>query len=79
VTGRARTAKRSLQFFRGGSKVNYYIGIVASEDSPKYRKISVIFPGFSGTKLPYKTGFSYGLHSPMTYIRMAPALHLQFG
>ena len=34
MTGRARTAKRSLQFFRGGSKFQVYIGNPASrEDS----------------------------------------------
>ena len=34
MTGSVRTAKRSLQFFRGGSKVNNNIGMSAScEDS----------------------------------------------
>ena len=65
--------------FSGVTPNSRFIGNLESEDSPKFQEISIIFLGFSGTKLSYKTGFSYGLHSPMTYIRMSPALHLQFG
>jgi len=32
------------------------IGILESEGSPKYQKISIIFLGFSAAKLPYGTG-----------------------
>jgi hypothetical protein len=78
-TQQVMTTRCTVPFFWVNSKCQVYIGNLESEDSPKFQEISIISLGFSGTKLSYKTGFSYGLHSPMTYIRMSPALHLQFG
>jgi len=47
-----------------GSKYIYHnqtniinIGIMESESPPKYRRVSIIFLGFSVTKIPYMTEF----------------------
>ena len=48
---------------------------------PKYQRISIIFFGFSGTKLSYRTGLSCGHYSPVAHIRLTsapPSAELQY-
>jgi hypothetical protein len=63
VTGRARTAKRSLQFFRGGSKFQVYIGILALDPQQAEPSEELIFFGLSlcpeGLAIAQKTLYNF--------------------